>query len=101
MKPDFATLPALPGFPEYRQVDGTWMGREQYDAEGWHVHRDFTRPDGTTGWYWKADLDAIYRYSELRLQRRDDRRRQWQERDEADDEYRRYIDALEDAKPKP
>ncbi len=98
-KPDFLTLEALTGHPEYRLVAGTWMDREQYDAEGWHVVGQHPSEHGEVILDWKAELGGLQRYGRLIHQRDVDRKRAWQTRNEADDEFAAYIEALEDAKP--
>ena len=99
MTPAWDSLPQMPGHPELRQVDGTWMDRAQFDAEGWRVVREYTRDDGTTGHYWKASLEGIQRYAAVRRERKEARIASAQARDEHDAEFTAYINALDDAKP--
>ena len=98
-KPDFLTLEALPNRPEFRKVAGTWMDREQFDVEGWHVVGQHPSEHGEVILDWKAELDGLQRYGRLIRQRSEDRKRSWQERNAADDEFTAYINALDDAKP--
>jgi hypothetical protein len=95
-RPDFTTLEALPGHPEMRQVDGTWMGREQYETEGWHVVREQTTEEGKPYLYWAATLDGLQRYGRLLAERTDRRRAAYRTRLEEEAEFRAYVDSLEE-----
>lgn len=99
-KPDFYTLEELPSHPERRLVDGTWMDQEQYDVEGWHVVGEYDREDGTKTLYWKATLDGLQRYSQIKAKRRQDRHETWKARQEADDQWSSEIQQMiDDQKP--
>lgn len=98
-RPDFNTLPMLPGHPHLRLVAGSWIDREEYDVCQWHVVRTYETDDGGTGAYWKATLDGLRRYGALKAQRKAERREQWADREAEDEAYRQYIDSLHDAKP--
>ena len=97
-KPDFLTLEALPGRPEYRIVNGSWMDREEFEMCGWHVIGEYPGSSGPVR-YWKAELDGLRRYGRLVHQRSLDRKTAWQEREAAEDEFTAYVNALDDAKP--
>jgi hypothetical protein len=97
-KPDFLTLEALAGNPQYRLVNGSWMDREEYEMCGWHVVGEYTEA-GKPQRYWKAELDGLQRYGRLVHQRNQQRKAAWQDRDAVEDEFTAYVNALEDAKP--
>lgn len=98
MKPDFATLEALPGNPEYRHVAGSWMNREEYEMCGWHVVGEYVEA-GKPQRYWKAELGGLQRYGRLVHQRNEDRKVARQGREAEEDEFTAYVNALDDAKP--
>ena len=97
-RPDFATLEALPGNPDYRMVHGSWMNREEYDMCGWHVSGEYVE-NGKTQRYWRAELAGMQRYGALLRQRKAERREAWQEREAEEDEFTAYVNAIDDAKP--
>lgn len=98
-KPDFATLTPLLGHPELRQVAGAWIDREEYDVCGWHVDREYRTDDGKPARYWKATLDGLLRYGALVTTRKAQSKAAAITRGERDDEFTRYVEALDDAKP--
>ena len=98
-RPDFLTLEAMSGHPELRLVDGAWMEREQYDAEGWMVVGEYPNVHGELVSYWKASLDGLRRYGQLQEQRKQERIAAWRTRNERDDEFKEYVDGLEDQRP--
>lgn len=83
----FSDLPDLGN--GLRMVGSSVMDEEQYRVEEWHEY----------GHEWRPTVAGIHRYADLRRGRRDDRKRSWAERNEADDESDAYYSALADAKP--
>lgn len=92
--PIFESLTALPGHPEMREVDGQWMGREQYEVCEWHVVKEEIE-DGKPYRYWAATLAGLNRWSQLR----NERHLSWKERNETDQESDEYYRNLGKAKP--
>ena len=98
-KPDFATLEAFPGNPDYRMVNGSWMNREEFDTCGWHVSGEYVDDTGKTHRYWQAELAGLQRYGRLIAERKADRRMARLEREAEEDEFTEYSNAVSDAKP--
>lgn len=85
---------------DLKVVDGQPMDREQYDIEGWRLEHTYT-PKGTGRVVpvWRATLEGLKRYTELRRTRREERKDAWLAREEEEDSFREYVNALDDAKP--
>jgi hypothetical protein len=83
----FSDLPDLGN--GLRMVGSMLMDEEQFTVEQWHQDRG----------EWTCRLPGLAKYAELRRQRREDRKRSWAERNEADEESEAYYSALADAKP--
>lgn len=97
--PQFETLPNMPGEgPELRMVGGQWMDREQYRAECWHIAGEYVNDNGPQ-FLWRATLAGLHAYAQLRREQKSQRHELWLARDQADQEFRDYVDALLDAKP--
>lgn len=105
-QPDFQSLPIGPS-PEIRWVGGTLMTRDQYLTEGWHRRGTFTvahphqpgcllesREVGT----WEATREGLIEYGKKRGRERSERREIRKTLDAREDEFREYVDSLEDAK---
>lgn len=97
-RPDFATLTPLSGHPQLRFVNGQWMDREQYDTEQWHVVKEETTEDGQPYLYWRATLGGLIRYGRLLYERDEERYAVARTRREQEDEFRDYVESLDDAK---
>ena len=95
-RPDFRTLPELPGHPSFRWVGSCYMEQEQYDTELWHIVKSYERDDGSTGHYWSARLSGLQRYSRLVAERRERRITASRTRREADDEWSSHVASLLD-----
>lgn len=83
----------------FRWVGSTVMDREQYELEGWHIDGFYVQEDGRREPYWKATLSGLRAYSRLSRDRRAEKKAAWQTREEAEQEFRDYVDALADARP--
>jgi hypothetical protein len=98
-RPDFNTLEAMVGRPDIRLVNGAWMDREEYETCGWHVVGQHPDPNGVIVFDWKAELAGLQKWGRLQGQRREDRKRSWSERNEADEESDEYYRNLGGRKP--
>ena len=65
------------------------MDLEQFQTEEWHEY----------GHEWRPTIAGIHRYAELRRERREDRKRSWADRNEADEESDEYYRNLGGRKP--
>jgi hypothetical protein len=83
----FSDLPDLGN--GLRMVGSMLMDEEQFTVEQWHQDRG----------EWTCRLSGLAKYAELRRQRREDRKRSWAERNQADDESDEYYRNLGGRKP--
>lgn len=113
MPPTSPPFSNLPHFEDgLRYVNGMVMDEEQYGIEGWHIVGYYIAEDGTKVPYWKAllpwepDQDVIRGkpdyglrgYARLLMKRKADKKVAWETRQEEEDAFREYVDALLDAK---
>lgn len=92
--PAFDSLTPMPEDKSRRYVNGSWMEREEYDVCDWQLLKTYTTDSGNKGSYWAAPLAGLLRYSELRRQRRAEKKQAWQARQEADDSWSSHVESL-------
>ena len=111
-RPDFRTLPDIGS--GYRAVGGVPMDEEQYRIEGWHragpkgqdsfyvvphPHRPGCLQPSRRIEYWQPTLEGLRAYSRLLTERWEARIAAKKAREEHEDSFREYVNALDDAKP--
>lgn len=101
MRPDWNTLPTIPGHPDYRIVDGRWMTFEEYDTAMWRVVKELTTDTGLKLRYWAAPLDGLQAWGRFCHQRREAEFRARQYRREADDAWSDSVNADIEERTKP
>lgn len=84
--PPFSTLPVLEG------TECRWVGATVMDEEEYRVSRYECRVIGD-GTYWRASIAGMEEYARLRKGRRDQRKRMWQEREEAEQSYTDWVNS--------
>ena len=92
-RPDFLTLEAMPGRPDVRLVNGSWMDREEYDMCGWFVAGEYPGSNGPVR-YWMATLEGLHRYGALVHQRNEEHKAARWARREEDDAWSSHVSSL-------